>query len=225
MINRDTKDIDLINNIKSGVNVNNSLNELDRRYSKLFYCVANKYIQKIESSSIEVLLDKELILGSAKYVIFQSVLSFDESKGVKFITHLGNRSRFFCLGQLKEDSSYVSIPDEAFDFKLNHSSNSYESTPLMIKGDFVRRIIEECDEFEDKRIKKIFELRYGSRPNKVMLWKNIYKKIPDSRNKNNHLTVQGCINIHNKAIKKIQQNLRKKYGKEAQSKMEENWRS
>ena len=61
----------------------------------------------------------------------------------------------------------------------------------------------------------LFKLRYfDSEDNKVVPWKFINEKIPHSRSKKNkgHLTMQGCINLHNKTIRILKQILEKKYG-------------
>ena len=54
----------------------------------------------------------------------------------------------------------------------------------------------------DARVEKIFNMRYiiGSK-NRVMPWNKIGKEL--------NLSIQGCINIHNSAIKQVKQELSK----------------
>ena len=54
----------------------------------------------------------------------------------------------------------------------------------------------------DKRVDKIFRLRYnGGKGNKLMSWKEVSKEV--------NLSIQGCINVHNSAIRHIQTKLQK----------------
>jgi len=59
--------------------------------------------------------------------------------------------------------------------------------------DLFKKTIELSKKHEDKRVEKIFEMRYiiGEK-NKVMPWKKISKEL--------NMSIQGCINIHNSAI-------------------------
>jgi regulator of sigma D len=64
------------------------------------------------------------------------------------------------------------------------------------------RILEIANGHSDKRVSKIFKLRYvDGKQNKLMPWKDISKKM--------NLSIQGCINIHNAAIKYIRKVLEK----------------
>jgi DNA-directed RNA polymerase specialized sigma subunit len=70
-----------------------------------------------------------------------------------------------------------------------------------IKKDIFNKVLNLIGSHPDKRVEKIFNMRYiEGNKNKVMPWKNI----GDSLN----LSIQGCINIHNSAIKDIQNELK-----------------
>ena len=47
----------------------------------------------------------------------------------------------------------------------------------------------------DERVKKIVDMRYGSSNNKLTPWRAIANSLD--------LSIQGCINIHNKFINKV----------------------
>ena len=73
---------------------------------------------------------------------------------------------------------------------------------LSINKEMLDKILNIVDNYGDSRISKIFKLRYlNSEGNKVMPWKNIGNQL--------NLSIQGCINIHNKAIRKIKKQLEK----------------
>ena len=58
---------------------------------------------------------------------------------------------------------------------------------------------------DDKRVEKIFNMRYRSQAGKRKLtpWRKIAKELD--------LSIQGCINIHNSAFKKLKKNLTKNH--------------
>ena len=56
-------------------------------------------------------------------------------------------------------------------------------------------IVDLAKEQKDKRIKKIIDMRYGLTYNKPHGWKEVAAKL--------NMSIQGCIDIHDKFIKKI----------------------
>ena len=83
-------------------------------------------------------------------------------------------------------------------FVIDTSDASIEFTKSMEFD----KILNIADNSGDSRISKIFRLRYlDPEGNKVTPWKKIGTKL--------NLSIQGCINIHNKAIKKIKKQLDK----------------
>jgi DNA-directed RNA polymerase specialized sigma subunit len=72
----------------------------------------------------------------------------------------------------------------------------------IISNEFLDKVMSIIDNYKDQRISKIFKMRYiDASTNKVTPW----KQIGDSLN----LSIQGCINIHNKTISKIKKELSK----------------
>ena len=73
---------------------------------------------------------------------------------------------------------------------------SCESFIAQIKKKEVFSLFEEClREETDSRVKKIVDLRYNTDNNKVRAWRVIASEIG--------MSIQGCINIHNKFIQKV----------------------
>ena len=50
-------------------------------------------------------------------------------------------------------------------------------------------------EEKDERVKKIIDMRYGSCDNKVTPWRFIAEEL--------EMSIQGCINVHNRFINKV----------------------
>ena len=58
----------------------------------------------------------------------------------------------------------------------------------------IAKIFSALDYIKDKRVKQIFKMRYGG-DRKLTSWKKIAKKLD--------ISIQGCINIHNKHLTEI----------------------
>ena len=77
-----------------------------------------------------------------------------------------------------------------------------DSEKNISRDDFLKKVLSIIKKDPDSRIAKIFSMRYlEGDNNKVMPWKNIGDNL--------ELSIQGCINIHDKAINKIKKELSK----------------
>ena len=57
-------------------------------------------------------------------------------------------------------------------------------------------VFEKClEEEKDERVKKIVDMRYGAGNNKLTPWRHIAEEL--------NMSIQGCINVHNKFINKV----------------------
>jgi hypothetical protein len=190
------KELILINNIKNGVNVDSSLNILKELHSGIFFKTIHGYCSHPKHKEI-----KHDLLLDCDYYIYLSAKDFNETKGAKFSSYLGNRARWASLNAINKSNK---MPREQFkqaedlrekseDLDLYESIASKEALEMFFNKDKT-----------PDRIIKIFKLRYldGDR-NKLMSWKRIGEKVG--------LSIQGCINIHDNYLNKI--NKTKKYGK------------
>lgn len=189
-------DQELINNIKNQNDVEESLTELVERHSGIYIDMVNSY-----SSKDNPFIDKAELINDKEYKIYTAALKYDESRGTKFSTYLGNETKWNCLNTYNRNkrrptfnSEYIENMSEPEPEEPNDISNS-------IKKDIFNKVLSLIDDHPDKRVEKIFNMRYieGSK-NKVMPW----RKIGNSLN----LSIQGCINIHNSAIKEIRNELK-----------------
>ena len=182
-----------IRNIKSDLNLDESIQHLFDKYSRVYYKIVNSICQ-----------DSELRLELAaecKYNIYQAAKKFKPEKKVKFSSYFGNFAKWSTFNKITESQKRNNIKNE---LKKNSSSDSfYESKIEMQKREDYSFIINDLKSNSDARIEKIFRLRYlVGNGNKLMPWKNVSEKL--------NLSIQGCINIHNAYIKKIKL---KKYNK------------
>ena len=181
-------DSDLTSMIKDENN-ENALHELISRHSGI-------YVDMLKKFGMSCLTHNQIsdIMKDKDYVIYKAALEYDESKA-KFSTHLANKAKYMCLTQkTKNKTNRISANYEDIKFRqVDKSRTPDESCKI---NDSFSRILNLIDRHKDKRLKTIFHERYfcGKR-GKLKPWKDVARKI--------NLSAQGCINIHDKAIKEL----------------------
>jgi len=183
-------DNQLVENIKSDENVENSLKELVSRHSGIYIEMVNYYTGPMSC------LDKDELIKEKESNIYLCALKFEDDRNTKFSTFLGNQTKWLCLNKINSITRGQRKEREA---SLQASSSLYD--PLANDVDI--RLFSHDVAFKsvaDPRAKKIIKLRYMEGvKNKVMPWRCVSQSLG--------LSIQGCINIHNRAMKKIQQNI------------------
>ena len=189
-------DSELINNIKNQHDVENSLTELVERHSGIFIDMVNTY-----SCKDNPYIDKEELINDKEYKIYLAALKYDEDRGTKFSTYLGNETKWNCLNTYNRNKRRPIFNSEFIENMADRESEECNDITESIKKDVFNKVLSLLESHPDKRVEKIFNMRYiEGVKNKVMPWKHI----GDSLN----LSIQGCINIHNSAIKDIQNELK-----------------
>ena len=153
-------DIELVQNIKNNVNVEECIKELLSRHAALINKIAYKYVSPLFNSGSSI----EEILKEKEYIIYKAALTFKE-RGVKFSSYLGSFVRWYCLNRINRNDDWKHITESpldniAADYPLDSTALEYVTNLL--------------DNFEDKKIKKIFELRYFS-DSKLTSWNKVGK--------------------------------------------------
>ena len=190
-------DAELASGIKKQSDRGDYLKELVSRHSGIYISMVNNYSPPATSS---INSHKDDLLNDKDYYIYQAALKYDDSKNTKFSTYLGNETRWMCLNlyNKNKNSKEISDPNELY-------SSTYlgeDRFIVSINEEILQKIMSIAKKEPDTRVSKIFQLRYidGER-NKVMPWNKVCKFVD--------LSIQGCINVHNKAIKKIKEELNK----------------
>jgi DNA-directed RNA polymerase sigma subunit (sigma70/sigma32) len=179
------KDEDLINNIQNNKYTDRCLNVLIDRHSGICIDMINSYM----SSGYNISLRQELI-DDKDYQIYESALKFDPHRGTKFSTYLGNEIKWRCLNIYNKSKRHKHIPVE--ENLINYFSYLSRDNECNESEKF-NEVIKKAQSYSDKRIGKIFHLRYViGKNNSVMPWKNISSQL--------NMSIQGCINIHNSFI-------------------------
>jgi len=188
-------DLDLINNIKRKRKIEESLQELINRHSGIYLDMVNSFMKNCNNDTL-----REEIINDKEYAIYNSVLKYDENKGTKFSTFLGNEAKWMCLNASNKNKKYLELNDFSYDFekiKIECDKANEDFKEIVLK-DFAKQL----KNHPDKRIHKIFNMRYSGNK-KLTPWRKISKEMK--------LSIQGCINIHNSALKTITKNIRSKY--------------
>ena len=143
------------------------------------------------------ILRREL-LKDRNYYIYKAAIKYDETRNTKFSTHLGNETRWLCLNIYNKNKNSKEVHLDFADI-----GNKEQSIPEDNKVDLeiLSKIMGMINRDPDNRVSKIFKMRYiEGQKNTVMPWNKICKPLK--------LSIQGCINIHDKAINKIKKELK-----------------
>ena len=184
-------DVQLVENIKNEKDVDDCLQELIERHTGIYLDIVNKYTQHTNTSNKLDLIDEK------DYNIYQTALKYKSDKGTKFPTFLGNETKWICLNKQNKIKKEKKV---AFD-DISEIDLAQEDDGNKEKLEVFKKTIELAKQHQDKRVEKIFEMRYiiGEK-NKVMPWKKISKEL--------NMSIQGCINIHNSAIEEFKLELK-----------------
>lgn len=189
-------DLELIENIKNEINTEDSLNNLVERHSGIYLDMVNAY-----SSNENPFIDKDELIKEKEYKIYIAALNYDECRGAKFSTYLGNETKWSCLNTYNKNKRKPVFNSEHIENMSESPESVEESMEESLRMDTFNRVLSIINKHPDKRVEKIFKMRYiiGNK-NKVMPWKDIGNKMK--------LSIQGCINIHNSAVEHVRSNLK-----------------
>jgi RNA polymerase sigma factor (sigma-70 family) len=182
-------DLELISLVRNDSS-NEAFNVICEKYQDVFYKICQKYNLALASRGINT----KDIFDEKNYIIYNCVLSFDQTRKTKLSSYIGNYARYLCLNSLNA-RKYI-LP-----------SNNEEVTRFLeenqIKNDFDHRnhfkeqskyVFNILGQVKDQRIKEIFNYRYGD--SKKMIWSKIGKKMG--------ISVQTAVNLHQKGLILVQ---------------------
>lgn len=191
-MNINLDDTALVKNIQEN-NDETALKTLIERHSALCNSLYKKYSTPMIASGVHV----QDVIDEKNYIVYKSAMSFDPCKKSKFSTWLYNQVRYQCLNCMNENSHYLTLDTD----KLNYLIEKHNPVQKEFKNinEYITNIIESC---ADKRVKKIFKMRYINETNKKTPWNKIAKKLK--------ISTQTAINIHNKTIKLLKNKVKSK---------------
>ena len=163
-------------------NCEKSLGELIKRHSAICFKVIKRYASTFYANNIDVIeasSDKNLI-------IWKSAKSFNIDKNVKFSTWLANQVKYSCLNALNKKSKdrLVSTEDEILELLKERPEEEAEGNLFEFTGNILNQL-------KDKRIKRIFSMRYSTQHRKPS-WCKVAEELK--------VSTQTAINLHNRGI-------------------------
>jgi DNA-directed RNA polymerase sigma subunit (sigma70/sigma32) len=179
-------DLSLISKIKESRD-SDSLQCLIDKHSGIYIDTVNKTI-----SNASFFIDKDEILDEKDFCIYNAALKFEPERNVKFSTYLANETRWRCLNLYNKCKKFQR---ESIDDHINDSPDPSCFLEDIQKNEILENIKSLAIEQNDKRIKKIIDMRYGLAYNKPHAWKDIAASL--------NMSIQGCIDIHDKFINKV----------------------
>lgn len=198
--NTPQSDVELVDQIQNGQeNLEAALKQLIHRHSGIYVKMVNSYLPN--NSEITTTQSKKEVLQDKDYRIYLAALKYDPNKGAKFSTHLGNETKWMCLNLFNKTKNRGKL-EKQYKETVRLESNGEDVISEEIEHeDLLDEIYKIAEVHSDNRVREIFRLRYKvGEGNKVMAWDRIADYI--------NLSIQGCINIHNKAIEQIKQKLK-----------------
>lgn len=183
------EDLYLINKVKS-LGDQDSVKELINRHSGIYIEMVNKYLPDHMEG-----INKNDILEDKDFCIYDAAIKFDKNKNAKFSTYIGNLARWRCLNIFNRN---VKFPQCSVNEIFNDSVSCNSGINDIQEREDIEKIFLALDSISDKRVKKIFKMRYKG-GKKLTPWKKIAKKLS--------LSIQGCINIHNKHLEEIKRHV------------------
>lgn len=190
-------DLDLIEGIKNKGSSGECLSELVARHSGIFLSMVNNYTPPPSSLQKS---HKDDLINDKCYYIYQAALKYDENKNTKFSTYLGNETRWMCLNLYNRDKKRKITDIDLNEPSFREIPEDKDTASEQSKKDFIEKVFSIIEKDPDSRICKIFKMRYQEGfSNKVTPWKKIGEELK--------LSIQGCINIHDRTINKIKKEL------------------
>lgn len=190
-------DLFLIKKIKEE-SCSDSLSILIDRHSGICHGVYNKFFASGSSS-----VDIDEMKAHKDLLIYQAVTTFDENKGTKFSTWLGNLTNYTCLNCCYKKQQYIGYDPETLNFIIDNYNVQEGNENLIMEDDinldYIREIIKTIT---DKKAKRIIEMRYFSGTKKTVS----FKKISDELG----ISIQTAINWHEKIISLLRKKLTSK---------------
>ena len=189
------EDLQLVDNIKKDTKTEDCLQDLIGRHTGIYLDIVNKYTLNGNTTNRLDLIDEK------DYNIYQAALKYEGDRGTKFPTFLGNETKWICLNKFnkRKKDPQLSIDDVRVSDILHPKKEKIKKEDLEVFSEAIKL----SKAHKDKRVEKIFEMRYiTGEKNKVMPWKKISEELD--------MSIQGCINIHNSAVEKFRIELKDK---------------
>ena len=120
MIHNQT-DVELTANLKNDIEAEASLKELVGRHSGIFLDIVNNYVPNNSPTC-----HKQDIIDEIEYYIYNAGLKYDQNRGAKFSTFLGNEAKWLCLNQHHKNKKYLLAASPQSEYALENTPSKEE---------------------------------------------------------------------------------------------------
>tara|TARA_Y100000593_G_scaffold95031_1_gene198550 strand:+ start:3477 stop:4073 length:597 start_codon:yes stop_codon:yes gene_type:complete len=174
---------------------NDSFKELLSRHSNLYYKVCQKYLPALKQMGVP----SEDIFNDLEYVFFKSLNSFNPDKNTKYSTWLGNYARYNCLNYINDYKRHSFQEETEFETTVKDMVYEQDFTKEATEVDYIFSIL---NQLKDKRIIKVYKMRYEDNGDKKATWSEIADKMS--------ISTQTAINLHTRGKKILKKKLKSK---------------
>lgn len=178
-------DFELIEKIKNE-GCEQSLLKLCLKHGGVCLRVIQKYSIAIKNKGIDI----QDVYNDKNYIIYKAALSFKPKKNMKVSSWIGAYTRYYCLTMITKSENLIPL-EESWSSKQITPPNNHTV-------DFIFNIL---SSLKDRRIYKIFELRYFSEAKKLS-WSKIGKTM--------ELSNQTVINLHKRGLNLLKRKISSK---------------
>ena len=105
--NYNMSDIELVQNIKNNISVEESIQGLIDYHGKLINKISYKYVVPLVNSGSSI----EEIEKEKQYIIYKAALSFNKKRKTKFSSYLGSFVRWYCLNRINRHDDWKFMSD------------------------------------------------------------------------------------------------------------------
>lgn len=189
-------DIQLVQNIKNNFEVEESIKGLLDYHEKLINKISYKYVVPLTNSGSSI----EEIEKEKYYIVYKAALSFNDKRKTKFSSYLGSFVRWYCLNRINRHEDWKFVSDTPFENLPELEAKN--KTGEKINFEYIENLL---DLFDDKKIKKLFELRFFS-GDRLLSWNKIGKVMGG-------VSGQTVNNWYRKNIKVLQSRAASEYNK------------
>lgn len=168
-----------------------ALKKLISLHSGIYIEMVSKYTSRTANT-----YDKDDLFSEKDLTIYQCAKKFDPSKNTKFSTYLANEARWKCLNANKKEAK---MQTESIEDSFESHVYSKDFLLDIEEEEIIREVYLCAEKHPDKRVKKILDLRYKLGNNRCATWKTVSEQVG--------LSIQGCIDIHDKFIKQVKKDI------------------
>lgn len=187
-------DLSLINKIKNDKD-DDCLLELIDRHSGIYVYIVDQYTKNKNNN-----ISRDIFMEDKDYTIYKSALDYNPERNSKFSTFLANQTKWKCLNALNSKINKHETSLEKVSYREADNDDAFQKLSRIEAFDVFNDMLKQE---KDPRVKKIIDIRYNTSNTKLVPWRKAAKEL--------NMSIQGCINIHDRFINKVKNKLDQNY--------------